>query len=247
MNVTSVRTHKISQKDELLKVIDKYIPKLSERSIVVIASKIVAITQGRVLKLTPEEKEKLIKKEANLYLPKNLHKHGLYITIKDNYLTYSSGIDESNVVEEMSVLWPENPQEVANKVREYLCQKFGIKNVGVIITDMLAIPLKWGVIGGAIAYSGFSPLNDLTGKKDIYGRKYKYTRVGVLHGIAAAAAVVMGEGDEQTPLGVVTDLPFVKFTGKNPTQKEIESLKIEPDEDLYGPMLSALSWKKGGK
>lgn len=245
MNVLSIYTHKISPKDKLLGILDKYLPEVRERSIVVIVSKIVAITQGRVALLSDGEKEELIKKEADLYLSKSYNKYGLYITIKNNYLTYSSGIDDSNVGGGMSVLWPENPQQVANSVRVHLRKKHQVKNIGVIITDMLALPLKWGVIGGAISYSGFAPLNDLTGKKDIYGRKYKYTRVGILYGIAAAAAVVMGEGAEQTPLGIVTDIPFVEFQDRNPTQKELNDLKIEPSEDLYGPMLTALPWKKG--
>ncbi|MBI2622095.1 coenzyme F420-0:L-glutamate ligase [Candidatus Microgenomates bacterium] len=243
MNVISIKTHKISPQDKLFDVINKYILKIEEKSIIVVASKIVAIAQGRVTKLTQEEKEKLIKKEADLYLPKSYNKHGLYITIKDNYLTYSAGIDESNA-NGMYVLWPKNPQEVANSLRSYLQKRYKIQNVGIIITDMLAIPLKWGVIGGAIAYSGFAPIKDLTGTKDMYGREFKYTRVGILHGLAAGAAVVMGEGAEQTPLGIITDVPFVEFQNHNPTRTEHASFKIDPSEDLYGPMLTAVPWKK---
>lgn len=246
MNIVSIRTHKIGLQDKLVDVVQKYIPEISERSIIVVASKIVAITQGRVVKLTDEEKEELIKKEADQYLPKSYNKHGLYITIKDSYLTYSSGIDESNV-DEASVLWPENPKEAANSLRSFIQKKYKVKNVGVIITDMLAIPLKWGIIGGAIAYSGFSPINDITGTKDIFGREYKYTKVGILHGLAAAAAVVMGEGAEQTPLGIITDVPFVEFKMQDPSETEIDSLKIDPSEDLYGPMLTAVPWRKRGR
>ncbi len=246
MKITSVKTHKINTKDsDLLKLLDRYIKNLSEGSIVVIASKIIAITQGRVKRLSEEEKEELIKKEADYFLPKSYNKHGLFITIKDNYLTYSSGIDESNVGGGY-VLWPQNPAAIANNLRKHIQKKFCIKKTGVIITDMLAIPLKWGVIGGAIAYSGFNPINDLTGTKDVYGKKFKYTKVGILHGLAAAAALVMGEGSEQTPLGIIEDIPFVEFRDRNPTKKELDSLKISPREDLYGPMLTSVKWQKGG-
>lgn len=246
MNVTPIKTHKITTKDtDLLKIHDTYIKKLHERSIVVIASKIVAITQGRVVDPKTVNRDELIIKEADLYLPKEKHRHNLFITIKDNYLTYSSGIDESNSDGDL-VLWPKNVQKTTNEVREHLKKRFKLKHIGVIVTDMAAIPLKWGVIGGALSYSGFEPLKDLRGKPDVFGRKFEYTKVGILNGLATAAAVVMGEGNEQTPIGIISDIPFVKFVNRNPTNSELNSLKIEPSEDLYGPLLSAVSWKKGG-
>lgn len=246
MNTAAVKTHKISPQDKLFDIVGKYIPALQEGSMVVVASKIVAITQGRVRQLTQEEKEEVIKKEADSYLPKSYNKHGLYITIKDNYLTYSAGIDESNAGG-MCVLWPENPQEVADSLRSYLQEEYNVREVGVIITDMLAIPLKWGIIGGAIAHSGFAAIKDLTGTQDVYGREFKYTKVGILHGLAASAAVVMGEGAEQTPLGVITEVPFVEFQDRNPTEEELAALKIDLSEDLYGPMFTALSWEKSSQ
>lgn len=245
MKIKSIKTHKITSSDNLFDILDRYIKNLKDKSIVVIASKIIAITEGRIVQLSEGERENLIIKEADLYLLKKKHKHGLFITIKNNYLTYSSGIDESNTGG-YSVMWPENPQETANKIRKHLMSRSDLDSLGVIITDMLAIPLKWGVIGGAIAYSGFKPLKDLRGKPDIFGRALQYTQVGHLHGLAAAAAVVMGEGDEQTPLGKIEDISFVEFVNRNPTEEELNSLKIAPDEDLYGPMLEAVKWKKGG-
>lgn len=245
MNVTSVRTHKITARDKSLNhILDQCIKKLDERSIVVIVSKIVAITDGRVLNPENVNKDELIKKEADWYLPKELHKHGFYITIKNNYLTYSSGIDESNTNGKIA-LWPKNAQITANMVRAHLQKKFKIKQIGVIITDMAAIPLKWGLIAGALSYSGFEPLKDLRGKPDVFGRKYEFTKVGILNGLAAAAGVVMGEGNEQTPIGIITDIPFVEFVNRNPTKAELKAQIIEPSEDLFGPLLTSVAWKKG--
>lgn len=246
MQVTSIKTHKITTRDkDLLKILDKYIKKLSDRSIVAIVSKIVAITEGRVLKMTEEEKDEIIKKEAQYFIPKEEHKFGLYVTINNNHLTYSSGIDESNG-NGYHILWPKNPQKTANKIREYLKKRFNIKNVGVVITDMAALPLRWGIIAGEIAYSGFNPLKILTGKSDVFGRKFLYTKVGILNGLAAAAGVVMGEGAEQTPLGIIEDIPFVEFVDRNPTEQELKDLIIEPANDLYGSMMKKANWQKGG-
>lgn len=246
MKVTAIKTHKITIKDkDLLKILDQYVKKLTDGSVVVIVSKIAAITQGRVVKLSEKDKETLIKKEAQYFIPKEEHKFGLYVTINNNRLTYSSGIDESNG-NGYHILWPKNPQKTANKVREYLKKKFNIKNVGVIITDMTALPLRWGIIAGEIAYSGFNPLKILTGKPDVFGKKFLYTKVGILNGLAASAGVVMGEGAEQTPIGIIEDVPFVEFQDRNPTAKELKDLIIEPENDLYGSMIKNANWQKGG-
>lgn len=244
MKVTAFKTHKITEDDcDINKILDQYLPNLQESCIVVVVSKIVAITEGRVFHASHEQLEEIIKEEADWYLPKEVNKYNLYITIKNNYLTFSSGIDESNV-ESGYVLWPKNPQGSANLIRQYLAKRYGLKNIGVIITDMAALPLQRGVIGGAIAFSGFKPLNDITGTSDLFGREFKYTRVGIFNGLAATASVVMGEGAEQTPIGLIEDIGFVEFVDRDPTEEELKSIRISFDEDLYGPMLKALDWEK---
>ena len=73
--------------------------------------------------------------------------------IKDNLLIPSSGLDESNAFGQY-VLWPEDPQGVANQVRAHLCRRFSLRHVGVIVTDSKTTPLRLGVTGVAIAHSG---------------------------------------------------------------------------------------------
>ena len=158
----------------------------------------------------------LIKKEADFFIDKNLHKSNLFITLKNNILTFSSGIDESNGNGYL-ILWPEDPQKVANKVRNHLMRRFNIEQVGVIITDMTALPMRWGVIGGAIAYSGFKPLKDLRGKPDIFGHNLRVTKANVADALASSAVAVLGEGREQTPISIITDIPFVTFQNQDPT------------------------------
>ena len=57
----------------------------------------------------------------------------------------------------------------------------------------------------------------------------------------------MGEGNEQTPIAVISDVPFVEFQDRNPTKEEIEELKINIDDDLYAPLLKSVNWRKGKK
>ena len=126
-------------------------------------------------------------------------------------------------------------------------EKFQIKNLGVIITDSKTTPLRWGVTGTAIAYSGFKPLNDLIGTPDLFGRELKMTKVNILDGLAAAAVLVMGEGIEQTPLAIIEDTSFVQYSDENPSDEELASLKISIDDDIYAPLLTKVDWQKGEK
>ncbi len=244
MNVRAIKTDKIlAGKSSIFEILDKYVDQLSEGSIVAIASKIVALCEGRVVPVDAVDKDGLIKQEADLYLSKEESRYDLYLTIKNNILAVSAGIDESNTGG-YYVLWPKDPQKSANEIRDYLVEKFGLKNVGVIITDSKTTPLRWGVTGIQIAHSGFLALNDLIGAPDVFGRKLKMTKEAIADGLAASAVLAGGEGSEQTPVVVITDIPFVKFQDRNPTTEEIESLRIKIDDDVYAPLLKSAPWKK---
>ena len=168
MKVTGIKTHKITQKDkDIFRILDRYVKKLSEKSVVAIASKIVAITEGRIIKIGTIDKDELIKRESQYYLPRSQNPYNVSLTITGGALVASAGIDESNG-NGFYILWPKNPQKSANRIRIWLKSRFNLKNVGVIITDSRITPLRWGVTGFCIAYSGFEPLKNYIGKKDIF-------------------------------------------------------------------------------
>ena len=247
MTIKGYKTHKITAKDtNLFKILDTYLPPLSENSIIVVTSKIVALCEGNTIPAEVANKDELVAKEADLYLPKEENNYGVYITIKGNILAATAGIDESNTDGQV-VLWPHNPQESANKIREYLVKKHKIQNLGVLITDSKTTPLRWGVTGIVLSHSGFRAINDYVGTKDLFGREFKMTKVNVMDGLSSAAAVVMGETIEQTPLGVITDIPFVTFQDNKQTSDEIKNLAIPIDDDVYGVFLKSANWKKGKK
>lgn len=245
MKVSAIKTHKVTFKDsDLFKILDKYLPEIKERSVLAITSKIIAICEGRMVRIEEADKEDLIKKEADFYLPRHLSKYNFMLSIKDNIMIASAGIDESNA-DGYYILWPENSQKTANEIRQYLAKRFGLKNIGVVVTDSKTTPLRWGVTGAAIAHSGFNALNNYIGEPDIFGRKLEVTKVNIMDALAASAVLVMGEGKEQTPLALISDIPFVQFQPRNPTKKELEGLKISIEDDLYAPLLTAVKWKKG--
>lgn len=244
MNITAIKTDKISPNTvTLLYVLDKHLTAFRERSILAITSKIVSMCEGRFVKVGSAQKEELIKREAEYLLPSTHPTYHIDLTVKNNILIPNAGIDESNG-NGYYILWPKDPQKTANRVREYLCRRFSLKHVGVIITDSKTTPLRWGTTGIALAHSGFAALNDYIGKPDIFGRNLQYTKANIMDGLAASAVVAMGEGSEQTPLAVIADVPFVRFQGRNPTDEELRGLAIGMKEDLYAPLLTSVKWEK---
>jgi putative folate metabolism gamma-glutamate ligase len=251
MTITAYKTHKIKPGEKLTDILDKYLPTLEEKSVVAIASKIVGICEGRVVKIISEDqkheqKEALAKKEADYYLPREFNQYGFMITINRGILVASAGIDESNSDGFFS-LWPEDPQKSTNAIREYLIRKHSIKKLGVILTDSKLTPLRWGVTGVAISHSGFSALNSYIGKPDIYGKLMHAEQANIADSLASAAVAEMGEGAEQQPIASINNASFVKFLDRNPTQEELDSLKISLNDDVYASLLNAVVWKNGGE
>lgn len=245
MIVNPIHTHTITQQDQLLNVIKTY-AQVPNKSILAVTSKIVAVMEGRVVPTVNADKDTLIKEESQYYLPRNLSRYNVSFTITDDMLVPTAGIDESNA-DNNYILWPKDPQKSVNTIREYLVNNLNIKDIGVIITDSRTVPLRWGVTGTAIAYSGFEALKDYIGKPDLFGRPFAFEKMNIADSLAAAAGVVMGEGAEQTPLAVITDIPFVNFQDRNPTQEELKSLHIDMQDDLYAPLLTSVKWEKGNK
>ena len=186
----------------------------------------------------------MIKKEAEYFISPEKHKYNITLTIKRGFLVPTAGIDESNG-NGYYILWPKDPQKTANEIQKYLKEKFKLKKVGIIITDSRTMPLRWGTIGFALAHSGFRALNNYIGKPDIFGKLLRVTKANVIDGLASAVVVAIGEGNEQTPMAVIEEIPFVKFQNRNPTRQELKELSIPIEDDLYAPLLKSAKWIKG--
>jgi putative folate metabolism gamma-glutamate ligase len=245
MNIKAFKTKKIQKGDNLQAILDTYLPTLEENTVVAVTSKIVGICEGRLIQAEyPEQKFKLAEKEAEYYLPPEENQYGIMLSINHNLFVASAGVDASNSDGYFS-LWPKDPQKSVNQIREYLVKKHQLKHLGVILTDSTLTPLRWGVRGSAITHSGFKALNSYIGKEDLFGRVMRIEQVNIMDSLAASAVVVMGEGAEQTPLAVITDVPFVQFQERNPNKEELDALKITIQDDVYASMLTAVKWKKG--
>jgi F420-0:gamma-glutamyl ligase len=230
-------------KDNLFSLIKETPFELKEKSIIVFTSKIVSIWQGRCKKMNLiKNKDDLIKKEAELYLEREQAPKGCAIlTIKNNTLIPTAGIDESNA-NGYYILWPKSPFSAAKKIYKFIKKNYGLKNFGVIISDSHCIPLRAGTLGISISYYGFRPLKDYRGKKDIFGRKMKISQLNIADSLAAAATLAMGEGKEQTPIALIEGIDLVKFDDFD--SGKLNPLEIKREEDIYAPLLSSDKWKR---
>jgi coenzyme F420-0:L-glutamate ligase/coenzyme F420-1:gamma-L-glutamate ligase len=191
--------------------------------ILVLAESAVATAEGRVVKLdsirpgkkaielskpyeTDPRKLELIIRESDELLggiP------GVVVTITKGVLSPSAGIDNSNAPEGYVVLLPENPRESAIQLREKLMAEYGC-NVAVIIGDSRTQPLRLGCVGIALGCAGIEPVEDMRGKKDLFGKPLLITRRATADNLVSAAQIIMGEADESTPAVLIRDAP-VKF------------------------------------
>ena len=245
MNVTPIKTHKITDKDTSLEaVLDRYIDSFEEQSVLAIALKIVSICEERIVPIQDSDKDALVHQESEWYIPRTYNPQGFCFSITRNTLIASAGIDESNAFDHY-VLWPKDPQKSANRIREYLAKRFNLSYVGVVFVDGHTLPFRWGVMGISVGHSGFEAVKWNKGKQDIFGREITVSNQNIAEGLAASASVVMGEAGEQTPLAVISDVPFVTFQNRNPTKKELDSIQISRREDLYWPVMKDAPWVKG--
>lgn len=247
MIVKAIKTRKfLPPKDDLWNLLSA-IKSLKENSVVAVSSKVVSIGEGRCIPGDSVDKDKIAISEADFYIPrKDSPNSQILNTIKNNLLVASSGIDESNG-KDYYILWPKDPKKSAKEIWLFLKKKFKIKNLGIIITDSRLIPLRRGVAGLAISYFGFNPIKDYRGTKDIFGRKFKMETSNFPDSLASAAVLEMGEGSEQQPIAIITQIPNINFLTKEYKAKSADdNYEIPLKEDMFSPFLTSVKWKKGG-
>ncbi|MDE1769962.1 MAG: coenzyme F420-0:L-glutamate ligase [Thaumarchaeota archaeon] len=186
--------------------------------VLVISSKYVANSQGRVLeydKIVPSfDAEKIgnrfhIKPKMAEIILRESDKifggiPGFVITSSDNIIAPNAGIDKSNTHSGTVVLYPNESYLVAEHLRRKVLLKYNI-HVGIIITDSRLMPGRVGTVGIAIACSGIEPTSDLRGEKDLYGNVLKVTFQAIADDLASIANLKMGEGSDAIPCVLIRD------------------------------------------
>jgi coenzyme F420-0:L-glutamate ligase/coenzyme F420-1:gamma-L-glutamate ligase len=190
--------------------------------IVVIAQKIISKAEGRLVDLTtitpsPRARElaavtgkepRLV--ELNLLESSSILRaapNTLIVRHRLGHVMANAGIDRSNIEtandnEDLVLLLPQDPDLSASVLRDRLQAAASVR-LGVIISDSFGRAWRLGTIGIAIGVAGPPALHDRRGDIDLFGRELRTTQVGFADAVAAAAVLVMGEGNEGYPVVVV--------------------------------------------
>jgi coenzyme F420-0:L-glutamate ligase/coenzyme F420-1:gamma-L-glutamate ligase len=204
---------------------------LQNGDVVVVASKVVSISENRLVKLdtveVSNEAQQLSKqtgKDARiveLILQESvkhrlatakgpiiaLHRLGLELT--------SAGVDAAG--DGGAYLLPENPDRSAQTLAEQLRQIFELDHVGVIIADSDGRPYRAGATVIAIGSFGFEPLRRTQSLVDGRTKDQEETIVDMM---AAAAGIVIGQRGRGVPFAVI------RGVGLEPSQNVLRSILV---------------------
>jgi len=222
MQLFPVKTPIIQTNDNLVEILISSIKEqkleLKDGDILVVSSKVVALTEGRIVNyktVKPSERAESLAKQYDLepgFVQLVLQeadkifggvKHAI-LTMKNNMFIANAGVDHSNAPEDHAILWPNNPSLSADNIRREFKKRLNV-NIGVVISDSHCSPLRTGTTGFALATSGFDAVIDERGKPDLFGKKMRITQRAVADGLASAAVLVMGETDEKIPAVLIRD------------------------------------------
>lgn len=239
-----IKTPLIKVGDDIIEVLVNSMKRkkvrLKSGDILVISSKVIALSEGRIIRydiIKPSRRAYRLAKKyfldagfVELVLREADEIFGgvprAILTLKNGILVPNAGIDISNAPQGHAILWPKNPKAAARKLKEEIEEKFGVK-IGVIIADSHCTPLRLGTTGIAIATAGFKPVIDERGKIDLFGNKLKITLHAVADDLASAAHAIMGETNKSIPA------VLIRNSGIKLENQDDYNMFMSPDKCLF--------------
>lgn len=208
--------------------------------ILVVASKIISISENRIVKGTdikPSGKALGIAAEnqfdpihVELALRESteiIKKKGVLITETHSGLVCNfSGIDKSNAPEGSYILLPKNPDASAQKLRESLMKVTG-KKLAIIISDTQGRPWRKGSVNISIGCAGIAPFKYNKGKRDLFGRELKRSTVCQVDEITMLAEPLMGQAGQQTPVVIVRGYEYLD------SEESAQDINRPKHEDMF--------------
>ena len=201
----------VSEGDDLAALVIEAVSRgglaLAEGDLVVVTSKVVAKSEGRVVAFdgSDEAKLRLIESESVRVLRR---RGALRITeTSHGFINANAGVDLSNSRPGTAVLLPKDPDRSARRLRAELKRRCQVE-VAIVITDTFGRAWRNGVTDVAIGSAGITPILDLRGTLDANGRLLEATEVAIADEIAAAANLVLHKA---------AGTPFALVRGLDPT------------------------------
>lgn len=233
----------MSLPDLLVRSLDAPALRPSEGDVLVIAQKIVSKAEGNLVDLasiTPGAQAVRLAGESGkdprlveVILGEStrvvrVHDGVLITEHRLGFICANAGVDHSNVGAgpEVVCLLPRDPDASARAIRAAVRSAFGV-SVGVIINDSHGRPHREGAVGVCVGAAGFEPLVSLVGRPDRYGYTMRTSVEAVADELAAAATLLQGQCDEDTPVVLIRGVPVSSGEGG------AGRLLRDPSRDLF--------------
>ena len=214
--------------------------------VIIIASKVVAVEQNRIIDLntiTPSTKARALAEQAKLkpeFVEIVLQESdvvigavpGALLTLRQGDVQANGGVDKSNAGLNKAILLPDKPDEFSFGFKTALEERLHVSDIGIIVADSATRPLRIGTVGLAIGSAGFPAIVDIRGQDDLFGYKMSITLRNFADNIASGANILMGESSESVPFVVVRGLKNI-LNNYNWQEKSISDLRIDPKRCLY--------------
>ena len=160
---------------------------LADGDIVVVTSKVVSKSEGRVRPGTREdalaaETSRVVARRGPTTIART--HHGLTLA--------AAGIDASNVELGHVVLLPEDPDASARAIRAAVRERTG-RNVGVVVTDTAGRAWREGQTDIAIGAAGLHVMEEYAGRADAHGNELAVTAPAVADEVAGVAELAQGK------------------------------------------------------
>ena len=217
---------------------------LEDGDILIIAQKIISKAENRYINL-----DDVIPSQSAIDLGEELNRNPAFIQLILNesksiisteknviivehnlgFIHINAGIDRSNIPqdENLVLLLPIDPSSSAEIIQSFISKSLNI-NISVVITDSMSRPYRSGVTNFALASANIQSLIDLKGESDIYGNTLKSTEIAIADELAAAAGLLMGQGDELKPVIIMKG-----FSKSSYDINDALDLTVDEKNDLY--------------
>lgn len=209
---------------------------LSEKTIAVVAQKVVSKAEGavvdlrtirpgplacqwaaewakdpRLIELVLSQSKRIVRMDRGVIIAETRH----------GFITANAGVDRSNASEEhQAILLPSDP----NASAAALLTQIGCG--AVIISDTFGRPWREGLVNVAIGVAGLDPLEDLRGSQDRAGFTLQGTIIARADELAAAAGLVMPKPGG-VPVALIEGVDF------EPKASSDQKLMRPPESDMF--------------
>jgi len=181
--------------DDLAAAVAAAAPWLADGDVVVVTSKVVSKTEGRIVPVPPgADRENIRLQAVEDEAVRVVARRGplAIVQTRQGWVVAAAGIDASNVGQDALVLLPEDGDASARALRSRLDELLGV-DVAVVISDTFGRTWREGLTDVAVGAAGIAALIDHRGAVDGFGNRLETTRTAVVDELASAADLVKGK------------------------------------------------------